>query len=110
MSDIPRDPIGAADSYHANITINAPIDTVFAAVSPVAGLSGCWTTDTGGSRPADHVAEQHVDSSWLCYQATADDPDVFLPTPKARSGASIRALPAGITNRVGCFLPDFARG
>jgi hypothetical protein len=49
MSDIPRDPIGAADSYHANITINAPIDTVFAAVSPVAGLSGCRTTDTGGS-------------------------------------------------------------
>jgi hypothetical protein len=46
MSDIPRDPIGAADSYHANITINAPIDTVFAAVSPVAGLSGCWTTTT----------------------------------------------------------------
>ncbi len=56
MSDIPRDPIGAADSYHANITINAPIDTVFAAVSSVAGLSGCWTTDTnlpaGSSRLA----------------------------------------------------------
>ena len=49
MSDIPRDPIAAADSYHANITINAPVDTVFAAVSSVAGLSGWWTTDTGGS-------------------------------------------------------------
>ena len=48
MSDIPRDPIGAADSYHANITINAPIDTVFAAVSPVAGLSGCWTSERAG--------------------------------------------------------------
>ena len=44
MSDIPRDPIGATDSYHANITINAPVDTVFAAVSSVAGLSGWWGT------------------------------------------------------------------
>jgi hypothetical protein len=58
MSNIPRDPIGAANSYHANITINAPIDTVFAAVSPVAGLSGCWTTDTGGS--PEPGGEQHI--------------------------------------------------
>jgi uncharacterized protein YndB with AHSA1/START domain len=35
--------------YHADLTINAPIDSVFAAVSSVEGLSGWWTTDTGGS-------------------------------------------------------------
>lgn len=35
--------------YHADVTINAPLDTVFAAVSSVAGLSGWWATDTSGS-------------------------------------------------------------
>jgi uncharacterized protein YndB with AHSA1/START domain len=37
------------DSYHADLTIDAPIDSVFAAVSSVEALSGWWTTDTGGS-------------------------------------------------------------
>ena len=35
--------------YHADLTIKAPLDTVFAAVSSVEGLSGWWTRDTGGS-------------------------------------------------------------
>jgi uncharacterized protein YndB with AHSA1/START domain len=35
--------------YHADLTINAPLGTVFAAVSSVEGLSGWWTTDTSGS-------------------------------------------------------------
>jgi uncharacterized protein YndB with AHSA1/START domain len=41
MSDI--------NSYHADLTINAPIGSVFAAVSSVEGLSGWWTTDADGS-------------------------------------------------------------
>jgi uncharacterized protein YndB with AHSA1/START domain len=36
-------------SYHADLTVNATIACVFAAVSCVEGLSGWWTTDTGGS-------------------------------------------------------------
>lgn len=36
-------------SYHADVTIKAPAESVFAAVSSVEGLSGWWTTDTGGS-------------------------------------------------------------
>lgn len=44
------------DSYHAELIINAPIDSVFTAVSSVAGLSGWWTTDTGGSpEPGDEL-------------------------------------------------------
>jgi uncharacterized protein YndB with AHSA1/START domain len=39
---------GQAD-YNADVTINAPLDAVFAAVASVKGLSGWWTTDTGGS-------------------------------------------------------------
>ena len=60
MPDIPHrisapreradDLIAATDSYHADLTINAPIDSVFAAVSSAEGLSGWWTTDTGGPR------------------------------------------------------------
>src|SRR5271166_3838619 len=59
MPDIPHrisppreradDLIATTDSYHADLTINAPIDSVFAAVSSVEGLSAWWTTDTGGS-------------------------------------------------------------
>lgn len=39
----------ASSDYHADVTINAPLDSVFAAVSSVEGLSGWWTTDTSGS-------------------------------------------------------------
>jgi uncharacterized protein YndB with AHSA1/START domain len=39
----------AGADYHADLTVNAPIGTVFAAVSTAAGLSGWWTTDTSGS-------------------------------------------------------------
>ena len=42
-----RRPAGA--DYHADLTINAPLDTVCSAVSSVDGLSGWWTTDTSGS-------------------------------------------------------------
>ena len=35
--------------YHADVTIKAPLDAVFAAVSTVEGLSGWWTTEAGGS-------------------------------------------------------------
>ncbi len=35
--------------YRADVTINAPVESVFAAVSTVEGLSGWWTTDTSGS-------------------------------------------------------------
>jgi uncharacterized protein YndB with AHSA1/START domain len=35
--------------YRADLTINAPLESVFAAVSTVEGLSGWWTTDTSGS-------------------------------------------------------------
>ena len=48
MNTQPKSP-ATSDSYHADLTINAPIDSVFAAVSSVEGLSGWWTTDTGGS-------------------------------------------------------------
>ena len=58
MPDIPHrisapreradDLIATTDSYHADLTINAPIDSAFAAVSSAEGLSGWWTTDTGG--------------------------------------------------------------
>lgn len=37
------------DGFHADVTIKAPIASVFAAVSSVEGLAGWWTTDTGGS-------------------------------------------------------------
>jgi uncharacterized protein YndB with AHSA1/START domain len=39
----------ATTDYHADLTIHAPVHVVFAAVSTVEGLSGWWTTDTGGS-------------------------------------------------------------
>jgi uncharacterized protein YndB with AHSA1/START domain len=35
--------------YRADLIINAPLASVFAAVSSVEGLSGWWTTDTSGS-------------------------------------------------------------
>jgi uncharacterized protein YndB with AHSA1/START domain len=35
--------------YHADVTVSAPIGSVFAAVSTVEGLSGWWTTGTSGS-------------------------------------------------------------
>jgi uncharacterized protein YndB with AHSA1/START domain len=41
-------PDSGAD-YRADLTINAPLDAVFAAVSTVEGLSGWWTTATSGS-------------------------------------------------------------
>jgi uncharacterized protein YndB with AHSA1/START domain len=40
---------GAGADYHADLTIHAPLESVFAAVSSVEGLSGWWTTDTSGS-------------------------------------------------------------
>ena len=39
----------ASPDYHADVAINAPLESVFAAVSCVAGLSGWWTTATSGS-------------------------------------------------------------
>jgi predicted ester cyclase len=39
----------ATTDYHADLTVNAPVRSVFAAVSSAEGLSGWWTTDTGGS-------------------------------------------------------------
>jgi uncharacterized protein YndB with AHSA1/START domain len=51
-TDMPAEPMAgltAATDYRAVLTINAPAPAVFAAVSTVAGLSGWWTTDTGGS-------------------------------------------------------------
>jgi uncharacterized protein YndB with AHSA1/START domain len=35
--------------YHADLSISAPLSSVFAAVSSVEGLSGWWTTSTSGS-------------------------------------------------------------
>ncbi|HUN36347.1 MAG TPA: SRPBCC family protein [Trebonia sp.] len=35
--------------YHADLTISAPLDAVFVAVSSVEGLSGWWTTAASGS-------------------------------------------------------------
>jgi uncharacterized protein YndB with AHSA1/START domain len=46
----------ASADYHADVTINAPLDAVFAAVSSVEGLSGWWATDTSGSpEPGDEL-------------------------------------------------------
>ena len=46
----------ASADYQADVTINAPLDSVFAAVSCVEGLSGWWTTDTSGSpEPGDEL-------------------------------------------------------
>jgi uncharacterized protein YndB with AHSA1/START domain len=39
----------ASPDYRADVTINAPLASVLAAVSTVEGLSGWWTTDTSGS-------------------------------------------------------------
>lgn len=36
------------DGYHADLVIDAPITTVFDAVSTPEGLSGWWTTDASG--------------------------------------------------------------
>ncbi len=76
LADVP-----AAD-YHADLTVNVPIGSVFAAVSSVEGLSGWWTTDTGGSAElgcelrftfSDGVAAMRVDERtplalerWTC--------------------------------------------
>ena len=51
-TDAPRtrgDELITATDYHADLTIDAPVHAVFAAVSSVEGLSGWWTTDTSGS-------------------------------------------------------------
>jgi uncharacterized protein YndB with AHSA1/START domain len=71
----------AGADYHADLTINAPLDTVYATVSSVAGLSGWWTTDTAGSPEpggelrftfSDGVAVMRVEDStpalerWTC--------------------------------------------
>jgi uncharacterized protein YndB with AHSA1/START domain len=42
--------------YRADVTLNAPLGAVLAAVSTVEGLSGWWTTDTSGSpEPGDEL-------------------------------------------------------
>ena len=46
----------AGADYRADVAINAPIESVFAAVSTVEGLSGWWTTGTSGSpEPGDEL-------------------------------------------------------
>ena len=57
----------ASADYHADLTINAPLDTVCAAVSSVAGLSGWWTTDTSDGVAVMRVQDRtSVLERWTC--------------------------------------------
>jgi uncharacterized protein YndB with AHSA1/START domain len=71
----------ASADYRADLTISAPLASVFAAVSSVEGLSGWWTTDTSGSPESggelrftftDGAAVMRVDErtptleQWMC--------------------------------------------
>ena len=49
QADITATKHDASADYRADVTINAPLGSVFAAVSSLEGLSGWWTTDTSGS-------------------------------------------------------------
>ena len=85
--------------YRADLTINAPLESVFAAVSTVEGLSGWWTTDTSGSSEPggelrftfrDGIAVMRVENR------TPASPAVDVPGPQrtARMGAHDGDLPA----------------
>jgi len=70
-------PATAADaaSFHADVTVKAPVESVFAAVSTVEGLSGWWTTDSGGSpEPGGELRFAFTDGAAVMRVAERDRP------------------------------------
>ena len=116
--------ITTADSFKADVIINAPIGSVFAAVSTVEGLSGWWTTETGGSPEpggdlrfafADGAAVMRVEERtpprterWLCLGHTgqpewAGTTVTFQLTEEGPAGTRLEFAHHGLRPQLDCY-------